>query len=97
MRIRNVSHDVTETILVFLNSDTAAMLSSKQFLWEVELFSLVKTFFCSNVSENVSENVLLAVMTHYLQITLMFFDLTKNGLTEKGLLIKPLNQASKWR
>ena len=80
MRIRNVSHDVTEAILVFLNRDTAAMLSSKQFLWGVELFSLVKIFFCSNAG-HVSENVLLVVMTHYLQITLMFFDLTKNGLT----------------
>ena len=44
----------------------------------VELFSYVNTFFCFNEfsidAGYVSENALLVVMTHNLQITLMFFD-----------------------
>ena len=44
----------------------------------VELFSYVNTFFCSSEfsidAGYVSENVLLAVMTHNLQLTLTFFD-----------------------
>ena len=54
------------------------MLVFQAILVGVELFSYVNTFFCSNEfyidAGNVSENVLLVVTTHNLQLTLMFFD-----------------------
>ena len=72
------SNDVTEAILVFLNNKMAAMLVFRAILVGVELFSYVNTFFCSNEfyidAGYVSENVLLVVTTHNLQLTLMFFD-----------------------
>ena len=72
------SNDVTEAILVFLNSNMVAMLVFRAILVGVELFSYVNTFFCSNEfyidAGYVSENVLLVVTTHNLQLTLMFFD-----------------------
>ena len=43
------SHDVTAAILVFQNNETAAMLVFQTNPVGVELFSNVKTFFCSNV------------------------------------------------
>ena len=56
----------------------AAMLVFQEILVGVELFSYVKTFFCSNEfpidAGYVSETVLLVVMTHNLQLTLTFFD-----------------------
>ena len=42
------SHDVTAAILVFQNNETAAMLVNPENPLGVELFSYVKTFFCSN-------------------------------------------------
>ena len=42
------SHDVTAAILVFQNNETAAMLVFQTNPVGVELFSNVKTFFCSN-------------------------------------------------
>ena len=72
------SNDVTEAILVFLSNKMAAMLVFRAILVGVELFSYVNTFFCSNEfyidAGYVSENVLLVVTTHNLQLTLMFFD-----------------------
>ena len=72
------SNDVTEAILVFLNSNMVAMLVFRAILVGVELFSYVNTFFCSNEfyidAGYVSENVLLVVTTHNLQLTLRFFD-----------------------
>ena len=54
------------------------MLVFQAILVGVELFSYVNTFFCSNEfyidAGYVSENVLLVVTTHNLQLTLMFFD-----------------------
>ena len=46
---RSFSHDVTAAILVFQKNETAAMLVFQTNLVGVELFSDVKTFFCSNV------------------------------------------------
>ena len=72
------SNDLTEAILVFLKSNMVAMLVFQAILVGVELFSYVNTFFCSNEfyidAGYVSENVLLVVTTHNLQLTLMFFD-----------------------
>ena len=45
---RAFSHDVTAAILVFQNNRTAAMLVYQDNPVGVELFSYVKTFFCSN-------------------------------------------------
>ena len=45
---RVFSHDVTTAILVSQNNETAAMLLSQTNPVGVELFSYVKTFFCSN-------------------------------------------------
>ena len=45
---RAFSHDVTAAILVFQNNGTAAMLVYLDNPVGVELFSYVKTFFCSN-------------------------------------------------
>ena len=45
---RVFSHDVTAAILVSQNSEMAAMLVSQTNPVGVELFSNVKTFFCSN-------------------------------------------------
>ena len=63
---------------MFLNNNMAAMLVFGAILVGVERFSYVNTFFCSNEfsidAGYVSENVLLVVMTHNLQLTLMFFD-----------------------
>ena len=42
------SHDVTAAILVFQKNETAAMLVFQTSPVGVELFSYVKTFFCSN-------------------------------------------------
>ena len=42
------SHDVTATILVFRNNETAAMLVYPENPLGVELFSHVNAFFCSN-------------------------------------------------
>ena len=56
----------------------AAMLVFRAILVGVELFSYVNAFFCSNEfsidAGYVSENVLLVVITHNLQLTLTFFD-----------------------
>ena len=42
-------HDVTATILVFQNNETATMLACQPILWELtELFSSVNALFCSN-------------------------------------------------
>ena len=42
-------HDVTATILVFQNNETATMLACQPILWEfTELFSSVNALFCSN-------------------------------------------------
>ena len=64
--------------MVFLNNNMAAMLVFGVILVGVELFSYVNTFFCSNEfsidAGYVSENVLLVVITHNLQLTLTFFD-----------------------
>ena len=53
------------------------MLVFRAILVGVELFSYVNTFFCSNEfsidAGYVSENVLLVVITHKLQLTLTFF------------------------
>ena len=47
------------------------------------LFSYVNTFFCSNEfsidAGSLSENVLLVVMTHNLQLTLMFLTKLRMG------------------
>ena len=63
---------------MFLSNKMAAMLVFGAILVGVELFSYVNTFFCSNEFSRdagyVSENVLLVVTTHNLQLTLMFFD-----------------------
>ena len=45
---RVFSHDVTATILVSSNNETAAMLVSKTNLLGVEDFFLCKHFFCCN-------------------------------------------------
>ena len=46
---RMFSYDVTATvILVFENNETAAMLVYQDIPVGIELFSYVKTFFCSN-------------------------------------------------
>ena len=45
---RVFSHDVTAAILVSQNNEMAAMLVSQTNPVGVELFSYVKTFFCSN-------------------------------------------------
>ena len=45
---RVFSHDVTAAILVSQINETAAMLVSQTNPVGVELFSYVKTFFCSN-------------------------------------------------
>ena len=45
---RVFSHDVTAIILVFENNETAAMLVYQDIPVGIELFSYVKTFFCSN-------------------------------------------------
>ena len=45
---RAFSHDVTAAILVFQNNEKAAMLVLQTSPVGVELFSYVKTFFCSN-------------------------------------------------
>jgi len=45
---RAFSHDFTAAILVFQNNGTAAMLVYPENRLGVELFSYVKTFFCSN-------------------------------------------------
>ena len=45
---RVFSHDVTAAILVSQNDETVAMLVSQTNPMGVELFSSVKTFFCSN-------------------------------------------------
>ena len=45
---RVFSHDVTAAILVSQNNETAAMLVSQTIPVGVELFSYVKTIFCSN-------------------------------------------------
>ena len=54
------------------------MLMFRAILVGVELFSYVNTFFYSNEfsidAGYVSENVLLVVMTHNLQLTLTFLD-----------------------
>ena len=42
------SHDVTAAMLVFQNNEAAAMLVHQTNSVEVELFSYVGTFFCSN-------------------------------------------------
>jgi len=44
---RAFSHDVTAAILVFQNNETAAKLVFQTNPLGVELFSFVKTFFCS--------------------------------------------------
>ena len=44
------SHDRTAAILVFQNNKTAAMMVYQVNLVGIELFSYVKTFFCSNES-----------------------------------------------
>ena len=63
---------------MLLSNKMAAMLVLRAILVGVELFSYVNTFFCSNEfyidAGYVSENVLLVVTTHNLQLTLMFFD-----------------------
>ena len=41
-------HDVTAAILVFQNNETATMLVYQDNHEGIELFSYVKTFFCSN-------------------------------------------------
>ena len=46
--IEAFSHDVTAAILVFQNNETVAMLVYQDNPDEVELFSYVKAFFCSN-------------------------------------------------
>ena len=45
---RAFSHDVTAAILVFQSNETAAMLVYQDNPVGIELFSYVKTFFCSN-------------------------------------------------
>ena len=45
---RTFSHDVTVAILVFQSNETAAMLVYQVNPVGIELFSYVKTFFCSN-------------------------------------------------
>ena len=45
---RAFSHDVTAAIFVFQNNETAAMLVYHDNPTGIELFSYVKTFFCSN-------------------------------------------------
>ena len=45
---RAFSRDVTVAILVFQNNETAAMLLSPENPLDVELFSHVNAFFCSN-------------------------------------------------
>ena len=47
---RGFSHDVKAAILVFQNNETAAMLVYQDNPVGIELFSYVKTFFCSNES-----------------------------------------------
>ena len=47
-RNRVFSHDVTAPILVFQNNETAAMFVYQDNPVGIELFSYVKTFFCSN-------------------------------------------------
>ena len=42
------SHDVTSAMLVSKNNKTAAMLVFQTGPMEIELFSYLKTFFCSN-------------------------------------------------
>ena len=65
---------------MFLNNKMAAMLVLRAILVGVELFSYVNTFFCFNEfsihvdAGYMSENVLLVVMRHNLQLTLTFFD-----------------------
>ena len=44
---RAFSHDVMVAILVFQNSETAAMFRFKQILWELDS-SYVNNFFCSH-------------------------------------------------
>ena len=44
---RAYSHDVTAAILVYQNDETAAMLVCLDNPVGIELFSYVKTFFCS--------------------------------------------------
>ena len=41
-------HDVTAAILVFQNNETVTMLVYQDNPEGIELFSYVKTFFCSN-------------------------------------------------
>ena len=41
-------HDITAVILVFQNNETVAMLVLQTNPVGIELFSYVKTFFCSN-------------------------------------------------
>ena len=48
MHYRAFSHDVTAAILVFQNNETAAMLVYQENPLEVELFSHVNAFLCSN-------------------------------------------------
>ena len=50
------SHDVTAAILVFQNNEMVAILVFQTNPLGVELFSYVKTFFCS--AGHVSENAL---------------------------------------
>ena len=45
---RAFSHDVTAAILVFQNNKTAVLLVFQTNSLGVELFSYIKTFFCSN-------------------------------------------------
>ena len=45
---RAFSHDVTAAILVFQNNKTAVLLVFQTNPLGVELFSYIKTFFCSN-------------------------------------------------
>ena len=45
---RVFSHDLTAALLVSQNNETAAMLVSQTNPVGVELFSYVKTFFCSD-------------------------------------------------
>ena len=48
---RVFSHDITAAILVYQNNETAVMLVYQTNPVGVELFSYVKTFFCSNKFE----------------------------------------------
>ena len=43
-----MKHDVTVAILVFQNNETVAMLVYQDNPVGIELFSYVKTFFCSH-------------------------------------------------